>query len=190
VIDKPKLHLTPKDGDLSLIRSPAVSALIARGRRDVAAPEVQPRPLPLSAPLSEIRRRAEQGDADAQFRLGDRFLQGCAWSGRDAVPQDYAEAARWFQLAAEHSYTFHQYEWPNEWNCWPNIFAQYLLGEMHERGEGFPQDYLEAARWYRKAADGGHHKAQLTLGLMYADGRGVPQDDTEAVRLYRNSISA
>ncbi len=48
-----------------------------------------------------------------------------------------------------------------------------------------PQDYAEAAKWYRLAADQGDTGGQYNLGLMYARGQGVPQDDTEAVKWYR-----
>ena len=47
------------------------------------------------------------------------------------------------------------------------------------------QDYTEAVRWYRLAAEQGDAFAQANLGLMYTNGQGVPQDDTEAVRWYR-----
>lgn len=62
---------------------------------------------------------------------------------------------------------------------------QYNLGGMYARGEGVPQDYAEAARWFRKAAELGHAGAQSNLGAMYVNGRGVPQDYAEAVRWYR-----
>ena len=39
-----------------------------------------------------------------------------------------------------------------------------------------PQDYAQAAAWYRKAADQGYAGAQYNLGVMYANGQGVPQD--------------
>jgi len=42
------------------------------------------------------------------------------------------------------------------------------------------QDYAEAARWYRKAADQGDAGAQFDLGLMYCRGQGVTQDYAEA----------
>ena len=35
-------------------------------------------------------------------------------------------------------------------------------------------------RWYRRAAEQGHTKAQFKLGAMYFMGRGVPQDDVQA----------
>ena len=56
---------------------------------------------------------------------------------------------------------------------------------MYATGDGVPQDDVEAARWFRLAADEGHAVAQFNLGRRYANGRGVPQDDAEAVRWYR-----
>ncbi len=41
------------------------------------------------------------------------------------------------------------------------------------------QDYAEAVKWYRKAADKGDAAAQLNLGIMYYHGRGVAQDYVE-----------
>jgi uncharacterized protein len=54
--------------------------------------------------------------------------------------------------------------------------AQHTLGLKYTNGEGVPEDYKEAVKWYRLAADQGYAKAQLLLGIMYAAGRGVPQD--------------
>ena len=45
---------------------------------------------------------------------------------------------------------------------------------------GVPQDYAEALKWYRLAADQGHASAQCNLGVMYANGEGVPQDYVRA----------
>ncbi len=58
--------------------------------------------------------------------------------------------------------------------------AQILLGVMYANGEGVPQDYAEAARWYRLAADQGLAAAQLNLGVKYRNGEGTPQDFVEA----------
>ena len=52
------------------------------------------------------------------------------------------------------------------------------LRESQRRG--VPQDEVEAAVWYRQAAEQGVAYAQFSLGLMYGTGRGVPQDDGEA----------
>jgi TPR repeat protein len=56
---------------------------------------------------------------------------------------------------------------------------------MYTNGEGVPQDYVEAVKWYRLAEDQGNADAQSNLGYMYANGRGVRQEHTEAVKWYR-----
>ena len=38
------------------------------------------------------------------------------------------------------------------------------------------QDYAEALKWYRLAAEQGDAASQDNLGKMYASGEGVPQD--------------
>ena len=49
---------------------------------------------------------------------------------------------------------------------------------------GAPQDYTEAVRWFRKAAEQGDGDAQNGLGFMYANGQGVPQDYARAYMWY------
>jgi hypothetical protein len=51
---------------------------------------------------------------------------------------------------------------------------------MYEYGEGVAQDYLEAAKWYRKAAKQGFSNAQFKIGRMYDQGKGVRQDSDTA----------
>jgi hypothetical protein len=43
-----------------------------------------------------------------------------------------------------------------------------------------PQDYSEAVKWYRKAAEQGHNEVRGRLGRCYAYGYGVAQDKAEA----------
>lgn len=62
-----------------------------------------------------------------------------------------------------------------------NAKAQFNLAALYAKGEdGLPQDYAEAAKWYRKAAEQGDAEAQAALGRLYANGTGVPQEDKEA----------
>ena len=70
------------------------------------------------------RHAAEQGDADAQYNLGVMYATG------EGVPQDEAEAVRWYRLAAEQGIAT----------------AQTNLGPMYDIGEGVPQDEAEAVR--------------------------------------------
>lgn len=60
--------------------------------------------------------------------------------------------------------------------------AQYDLGLMYADDVG---NAVEAAHWYRKAAEQGHIEAQYLLGAMYAEGEGVPENYPEATRWLR-----
>ncbi|MCB1130488.1 MAG: SEL1-like repeat protein [Verrucomicrobiae bacterium] len=68
-----------------------------------------------------------------------------------------------------------------------NPDSQILLGYRYYKGHGVPQDYGEAARWYRKAADQGHSTAQLALGDMYFEGHGFDRNLAEAAKWWRRS---
>ena len=58
--------------------------------------------------------------------------------------------------------------------------AQYNLGLSYDKGLGVPQNYAQAALWYRKAAEQGYAMAQYNLGFLYHNGQGVPRDYAEA----------
>jgi TPR repeat protein len=67
------------------------------------------------------------------------------------VPQDAAEAARWYRKAAQQGHAE----------------AQKILGDMYANGHGVARDAAEAARWYRKAAQQGYAEARKKLGLIW-----------------------
>ena len=48
-------------------------------------------------------------------------------------------------------------------------------------------DYEETVKWWRRAAEQGHAKAQYYLGDMYENGRGASQDCEEAAKWYRKA---
>ena len=110
--------------------------------------------------VREWRPLAEQGDAVAQYYLGNLYRTG------QGVPQDYAEAERWYRRAVEQG----------------NASAQFNLGVMFYNS--LPQDYAEAAKWFRKAANQGNADAQYNLGVIYDKGYGVPQDYVQAHMWY------
>jgi len=61
---------------------------------------------------------------------------------------------------------------------------------MYSRGyDGVPIDYVEAALWYKKAADQGVVEAQETLGDLYRLGVGIDKDVVQAYKWYQISIS-
>ena len=67
----------------------------------------------------------------------------------------------------------------------PDVTNQYNLGVMYYNGQGVPQDYKEAMKWFRMAAEQGHADAQYNLGVIYSNGKGVPQDHKEAMKWLR-----
>ena len=110
-------------------------------------------------------KKAEQGDADAQYNLG------VLYDNDQGVSPDYNEAAKWYRKAAEQGHEK----------------AQYNLGVLYDLGRGVRQDCSEAAKWYRKAAKQGNASAQCDLGVLYFYGRGVSQDDNKAVKWSRKA---
>jgi TPR repeat protein len=116
------------------------------------------------------------------------------------VPQDYAEAMRWFKAAAaqdlgasRHAIGDLYYEGkgvprdPKEAAKWyrleveaGNIGSQTVLAAMYERGDGVPKDLQEALRWYESAADQGSTIAMRSLGQLYRRGDDVPADPVKA----------
>ena len=108
--------------------------------------------------LQTLRKKAEAGDADAQYFLGLAYAAG------RSVPEDNAKAVKWYRKAAEQG----------------NASAQCTLGLMYDIGEDVPEDDAEAVKWYRKAAEQGYALAQYRLGVKYAEGEGVPEDDVAA----------
>ena len=109
-----------------------------------------------------IKDSAEQGDADAQCGLGIKYASG------NGVPEDDAEAAKWYRKAAEQG----------------QAEAQVNLGSMYANGYGVPKDDTEAVKWYRKAAEQGLAEAQYGLGRAYGTGDGVPQDFVYAYKWF------
>ena len=108
---------------------------------------------------------AAQGDAAAQFNIGNLFVFG------KGVREDNVQAAYWYNKSAEQD----------------NVNAQYALGWMYENGEGVKKDLVKALLWYKKAADQKHSGAQTNLGWMYENGKGVELDHTQAVFWYKKA---
>jgi TPR repeat protein len=65
--------------------------------------------------------------------------------------------------------------------------VQFCLGYMYVNGFGVAKNEVEAAKWFRQAAEHGDVNAQHNLGVMYGNGQGVPKDAAEAVKWYRKA---
>ena len=113
-----------------------------------------------------LQRDADQGNANAQVRLG-YFHE----TGRGGLAKDDRKAARLYKLAADQG----------------NAAARNNLGVLYrDGGGGLTKDDREALRLFKLAADQGNAYAQQNLGGFYRDGRGgLGKDDREAVRLFK-----
>jgi len=118
--------------------------------------------------LREWRSLAEQGDVEAQIRLGYLYFDG------RGVKQDYQEGVKWFRKAAEQG----------------NAEAQGKLGIAYQLGKGdLQKDYKEAAKWFRKAAEQGAYNRYYNLGFLYENGGfGLQKDYVQACMWYSLEI--
>jgi TPR repeat protein len=90
-------------------------------------------PVTQAMTLNDLRKRAEFGDAYAQWMLGTRYHNG------EGVPQDDAQAMRWFVRAADQGY----------------VDAQATSGAYYWAGRGVPKDLAKAYFWSTLALDQG-----------------------------------
>jgi TPR repeat protein len=99
-------------------------------------------------------RRAQAGDAIAQFELGRHYEDG------KGVAQDDAKAVEWFRKAAEQG----------------NPQGQNSLGVMYAEGRGVERNKQEAVRWYRAAAEHGLPEGFYNLAISYFNAEGVHEN--------------
>jgi TPR repeat protein/tRNA A-37 threonylcarbamoyl transferase component Bud32 len=121
---------------------------------------------PATSIMDELYKRANAGDAHAQFELVLKLEigQGC--------PANPAEASRLLKLAAQSGMKE----------------AQYRLGDHYLRGEGgYPQDNEKAIEWLRKSAEQNYDAAQFALGWCYEFGLALNEDLRLATTWYQKA---
>lgn len=61
--------------------------------------------------------------------------------------------------------------------------------ELYQKGDNYYDEgnYIEAVKWFRKAAEQGDAQSQSILGYCYMKGDGVQQDNTEAAKWIRKA---
>ncbi|MBU0766762.1 sel1 repeat family protein [Patescibacteria group bacterium] len=148
------------------------------------------------------RTAAEQGDGGSQFMLGLMYSIG------EGVPQDDAEAIRWYEKASEQGVAGATYQLGRRYFLGEYGItidrekgmtmirkaaesdeqeAQIFMGYMYDKGNGVPQDGLQAIDWYTKAANQGNAEAQFRIGHMYFTGESVTQDYPKALEWYEKA---
>ncbi len=155
--------------------------------------------------FAELQKKAEAGDAEAQFYLGNRWHL----NSEGVIMVDKAKKVEWIQKAAAQGHAKAQFnlgwmyadgegvpkdavkavEWFQKAAAQGDAEAQFYLGWSYDRGKGVPQDEKQAVEWFQKAAAQGHAKAQFSLGGMYAQGKGVPKDAVKAVEWFQKAAT-
>ena len=119
--------------------------------------------------IARIHRLANTGDPYAQYTLGNIY-----YGGKRGRKQDFQEARKWLQLAAENGVAE----------------AQHNLGWMYSKGLGGKQNFQEARKWLQLAAENGLAEAQFAMGNMYFKGLGVKRQNLkETLRWYKESAT-
>jgi TPR repeat protein len=96
--------------------------------------------------LRMYKKAATNGHADAQMRLGDRYLLG------DGVPENSPEAIKWYIKAHEQGHAD----------------AAYQLGRAYRHGWGVEKNDEEAIRFSAIAVDRGRTRAKYELAQLYS----------------------
>lgn len=153
----------------------------------------------------EWRKKAEQGDAEAQYYLGL-----CYYVGNGEIGSDLKKAEELLNKATQKGYSkarnalgdvqcllalCAEYDNPKEAMKWyykaaeqGSGTAQHHIGYCYYWGNGVKKDFVEAAKWYRKAAEQGYASAQGDLTVCYCRGTGVKKDLEEAEKWWRRMI--
>ncbi|NLX17866.1 MAG: sel1 repeat family protein [Desulfobulbus sp.] len=116
-----------------------------------------------------LLKAAEQGKESPESLgiIGAMYLRG------NAVPQNYMEAEKWLNKAAERG----------------NAAAQNDLAYLYYHGLGGAPDYRKALELYEQAALQGDVVAQANTGLMYAAGVGTDRDRARGYAWYSLAAS-
>jgi len=123
------------------------------------------------AEIRELKPRAKQGDADAQFKLGLIYEKaaGVLQNDNPKVKERCKKADRTFECEVERH---------NRERIAREKQEQERKKQEHERNAFYS---------YERASKQGHADAQFKLGLMYEDGKGVPQSDRSAKNWYKRT---
>ena len=112
---------------------------------------------------------AEQGSAEAQYRLGLCYRSGTG------VEIDNSMSFKCFLKGAEQG----------------DMLAQFYVGDSYHSGIGVPKDVSKGEEWSRKAfpglkqaAENGDPEAQVCLATLYYYARAVNENKHEAATLY------
>ncbi len=114
---------------------------------------------------------AEQGDAAAQARLAEIFMEMARSLDQAGGGNDYAEALKWAEKSAAQN----------------NGDGVWILALAYEHGRGVKQNVKKAIELYKQGAELGHAKSQNSLGGYYMRGDHIKTDEKKGFELIKKS---
>ena len=153
--------------------------------------------------VRDLRRKADAGNREAQFELGQRLEEG------RGVRANREEAGRWYQRAGHGGHEDAQkssvrlYErqavankariedvrpvqdWLRKAAKDGDVLAQQMLAVKLARGEGMKQDYRESLQWFEQLAEKGSLPAQQNAALMNYYGLGTEPNAASAYKWFK-----
>lgn len=145
--------------------APAATATQAASFVQPADPAVPGITVPADLEPKALADAAKAGDALALFEIGARFTEG------RGVKADLAEAARWYQQAADKGFA-------------P---AEYRIANLYEKGNGVTRDMAKARDYYERAAKAGNASAMHNLAVIFATGVDGKPDNATAVKWFKQA---
>ncbi len=112
-------------------------------------------------------QKAQNGDVDTQYRLGNMFIEGKFGT------TDYEQGTFWLLKAAAQGL--------------PE--AQFAIAKLYESGNGLNKDDSLALKWLLLSVKGNYIPAQELLGEFYFQGKADAKDLTEARQWFTQSAT-
>ena len=149
-------------------------------------------------------KKAEQGDAEAQYEVGRAYASG------KGVVKNEQEAFKWYRKAAEQGHASAEaslgtcyslgsgvtkdpaqaFYWTLKAAEHGKVFAKYYTAGNYYEGDGCTQDYEKALYWYKQLADNNDLTGNLSkymIGICYEEGKGVEKDYHQAFYWYNKN---
>ena len=142
-------------------------------------------------------KEALKGDTFAQYKLGLYYF----------IDSEYKKALKWLKQAAQGEFILAQHQLGNRLHTlelykesfkWLELANQngykasmYLLGVMHYLGQGVPQDYKKAMKFFKDASSKKSiPNFKYNVASMYARGEGVSKNHKEAIRWHQLAVES
>jgi len=149
---------------------PAAIASASKETTGAVAPAASTADAAIAVPDSinppALREAAAKGDPKALFEIGSRYAEA-----RGGVKEDMAEAAKWYQKAADLGFA-------------P---AEYRIGNFYEKGIGVARDIAKSKTWYQLAAEQGNASAMHNLAVLYAMAADGTTDNQSATHWFQEA---